>query len=79
MNYTEIYKRIYDSLIFDGYTDDHQDFDIIQVTRDAASQITRALWSFLLLCENHSTVNLTNEIGTIVQEYIQSSTQKKGT
>ena len=77
MNYTEIYRKIYDSLLMDGYTDDHHDFDIVQTTRDAASQITRALWQFLLICENYPTVNLTSEIGTIVQDYIQSTNPRK--
>lgn len=72
MNYSEIYNKIYKSLLSDGYLDDHYQFGIVQITRSAASDIAYHLWRFLLACENHSSPSANSQVINIVSDTINS-------
>lgn len=72
MNYTEIYKKIYNALLKDGYNDDYYEYDIIQITRSAASDITYHLWRFLLACENHPGKIMINQVTDVVDDTLQA-------
>ena len=72
MNYTEIYNKVYKSLLKDGYADDHYQYSIIQITRSAASEITYNLWRFLLACENHPTPSMVKQVDEIVTDTLNA-------
>lgn len=72
MNYAEIYNKIYKSLLKDGYTDDHYEYNVIQITRSAASDITYNLWRFLLACENYPLPSMVKQVDEIVADTLNA-------